>query len=366
MPIHPTAIVDPTARIAGTAEIGPYCVIGADVEIGARTRLMAHVYLEGPTWIGEDNIFFPYTTVGVAPQDLKYKGERAETRIGNRNRIREFVTIHRGTEGGGLVTSHRRRQPADGLRPRGARRRIGNHVILANAVTLAGHVTVEDWADVGASTGVHQFCRIGRHAFIGGYSVITQDVLPFSTTVSKRENRSSAPTTSAWSGAVSRPRRIEALQTAFRLLTRAGLNTSQAIERIRAESAAVRRSGRAARIHRRLRARRHQVMRYGLIAGNGRFPLLALETRAEAGPRRGGHRHQGGGVTRDRSRWRRAATGSRSAQLSRLDRDSQEEGITEVMMCGPGEARQHFLVDPAGLAAGEAAGVAAVARTPTG
>src|SRR5690349_15119502 len=104
MPVHATAIVDAAARVDETAEIGPYCILGPEVEIGARTRLMAHVYVEGPTRIGEDNVFFPYSSVGVAPQDLKYKGERAETRIGDRNRIREFVTIHRGTEGGGLLT----------------------------------------------------------------------------------------------------------------------------------------------------------------------------------------------------------------------------------------------------------------------
>src|SRR6516162_2494177 len=103
MPIHPTAIVDPQARLAETADIGPYCIVGADVEVGAGTRMMAHVYLEGPTTIGEDNIFYPYSTVGAASQDLKYKGERAETRIGHRNKIREFVTIHRGTQGGGLL-----------------------------------------------------------------------------------------------------------------------------------------------------------------------------------------------------------------------------------------------------------------------
>src|SRR5690348_18512554 len=104
MPVHATAIVDPRAKISEQADIGPYCIIGAEVEVGARTRMMANVYAEGPTWIGEDNLFYPYSTVGVASQDLKYKGERAETRIGDRNRIREFVTIHRGTEGGGLVT----------------------------------------------------------------------------------------------------------------------------------------------------------------------------------------------------------------------------------------------------------------------
>src|SRR3977135_760767 len=105
MPIHPTALVDPNAQIAETAEIGPYCIVGAEVEIGAGTRLMAHVYVEGPTTIGEDNLFYPYSSVGVASQDLKYKGDRPGTRIGHRNRIREFVTIHRGTRACGLVTA---------------------------------------------------------------------------------------------------------------------------------------------------------------------------------------------------------------------------------------------------------------------
>jgi UDP-N-acetylglucosamine acyltransferase len=235
MPIHPTAIVDSKAEIAESAEIGPYCIVGAEVVVGARTRLMANNYLEGPTWIGEDNVFFPYSTVGVASQDLKYKGERAETRIGDRNRVREFVTIHRGTEGGGLLTSI----GSDNLLMAYAHiahdGRIGDHVIMANGVTLAGHVTIGDWADVSAFTGVHQFCRIGRHAFVGPYSVVIQDVLPYSTTVGKREigvfgaNR------------IGLERRgfetpvIESLQTSFRLLTRSKLNTSQAIERIRAE-----------------------------------------------------------------------------------------------------------------------------------
>src|SRR6202162_1885619 len=105
MAIHPTAIVHSEARIADSTEIGPYCIVGASVEIGARTRLMANVYVEGVTTIGEDNVFFPYYTIGVGSQDLKYHGERAETHIGNRNKIREFVTIHRGTQGGGLVTA---------------------------------------------------------------------------------------------------------------------------------------------------------------------------------------------------------------------------------------------------------------------
>jgi UDP-N-acetylglucosamine acyltransferase len=235
MPIHPTAIVDPRARISESAEIGPYAVIGAEVEIGPRTRLMAHNYLEGPTWIGADNVLFPYSTIGVASQDLKYRGERAETRIGDRNRIREFVTIHRGTQGGGLVTSIGDDNLIMAYAHVAHDVRIGGHVILGNSVGLAGHVTIEDWADVAPFCGVHQFCRIGRHAFIGPYSVIKQDVMPFSLSSCK-------PGISVFgANSIGLERRgfdketIEALQTAFRLLTRAQLNTAQAIQRIRAE-----------------------------------------------------------------------------------------------------------------------------------
>lgn len=235
MSIHPSAIVDPAARIAESAEIGPHCVIGADVSIGERTRLMAGIYLEGPTWIGDDNVFFPYSTVGVASQDLKYRGERAETRIGHRNRIREFVTIHRGTEGGGLVT----RIGDDNLLMAYTHVahdvQIGNRVVLSHAATLGGHVVVGDYAVVGASTGVHQFCRVGRHAIIGGYSVITQDVMPYSNTVSERENRVFGANKIGLQRRGFPTEAIERLQTAFRLLTRAGLNTSQAIERIQTE-----------------------------------------------------------------------------------------------------------------------------------
>jgi UDP-N-acetylglucosamine acyltransferase len=238
MPIHPTAIVDPKARIAESAEIGPYCIIGAEVEIGARTRLMANLYLEGPTWIGEDNIFYPFSSVGVAPQDLKYQGERAETRIGSRNKIREFVTIHRGTAGGGLVTAI----GSDCLLMTYSHVahdcRIGDHVILGNSVGLAGHVIIDDWADVSPFSGVHQFCRIGRHAFIGPYSVIKQDVMPYSLTSNKPELGVFGVNSVGLGRRGFPAATIEALQTAIRLLTRSRLNTSQAIERIRAETAA--------------------------------------------------------------------------------------------------------------------------------
>jgi len=235
MPVHPTALVDPQARVAESAEIGPYSIIGPEVEIGARTRLMAHVYIEGPTWIGEDNVFFPYSTVGVASQDLKYRGERAQTRIGHRNRIREFVTIHRGTEGGGLLTSIGDDNLLMAYVHIAHDVRVGDHVVLANGVTVGGHVVIGDWAVIGAFTGLHQFCRVGRHAMIGGYSVVTQDVLPYSMTVGERGVKVYGANRTGLERRSFPAETIEALQRALRLLTRSGLNTSQAVERIRRE-----------------------------------------------------------------------------------------------------------------------------------
>lgn len=235
MAIHPTAIVEPGACVAESAEIGAYSIIGADVKIGSRTRVVAHVVMEGPLEIGEDNIFFPYSTVGLAPQDLKYHGERSETRIGSRNKIREFVTIHRGTEGGGMVTSIGDDNLLMAYVHVAHDVRIGSHTVLANAVTFGGHVTVQDWAVIGASTGVHQFCRVGRHAIIGGYSVITRDVLPFSNTVTEREAKVFGANATGLKRRGFSPATIDPLRKAFRLLTHSGLNTTQALERISAE-----------------------------------------------------------------------------------------------------------------------------------
>src|ERR1700676_1074056 len=155
MPIHSTAIVDPAAKIAESAEVGPYSVIGAYVHIGARTRIMAHVVMEGPLEVGEDNIFFPYSSIGLAPQDQKYRGERSCSRIGHRNKIREFVTIHRGTEGGGMVT----RIGDDNLLMAYVHvahdAQVGSCTVLGHGATLGGHVTVGDYANVGAFSGVH-------------------------------------------------------------------------------------------------------------------------------------------------------------------------------------------------------------------
>jgi UDP-N-acetylglucosamine acyltransferase len=238
MPVHPTAIVDPAASVHESAVIGPYCVIGAEVTVGARTEMKAHVYCEGPTWIGDDNLFYPYASVGVAPQDLKYKGERAETRIGSRNKVREFVTIHRGTEGGGLLTAVGDDNLLSAYSHVAHDVRIGSHCVLSHGATLGGHVTIGDHAVVGAYTGIHQFCRIGRHSMIGGYSVITQDVMPYSTTVSKRENKVFGANAVGLERRGFSPESIEKLQIALRLLTRSKLNTSQAVAKIRAEIAA--------------------------------------------------------------------------------------------------------------------------------
>ena len=235
MSIHPTALVDAQAEIASDAEIGPYCVIGAGVSIGARTRLMAHAFLEGQLTIGEDNIFYPYCSCGVAPQDKKYHGEVSETRIGHRNSIREFVTIHRGTEGGGGITSIGDDNLLMAYVHIAHDVRIGNRTILANGVTFAGHVVVEDQVTVGGLSAIHQFARIGAHSIIGSYSVIKQDVLPFSTTASPHEAHVYGANRIGLERRGFSPEAIEPLQNAFRLLTRAGLNTSQALAKIQEE-----------------------------------------------------------------------------------------------------------------------------------
>jgi UDP-N-acetylglucosamine acyltransferase len=235
MAVHPTSILDPKAEISPDAEIGPYCVIGSGVVIGARTRLMANVYLEGKLVIGEDNLFYPYSSIGVAPQDLKYKGEASETRIGNRNRIREFVTINRGTEGGGMITSIGDDNLIMAYVHIAHDVTITNCVILANNVTFAGHVYVGECANIGGHAGIHQFCRIGRHAMVGSYSVINQDVLPFSKVAPTRAVAVYGANRIGMERRGLTSEQIEPLQNALRILTRSGLNTSQALSRITEE-----------------------------------------------------------------------------------------------------------------------------------
>jgi UDP-N-acetylglucosamine acyltransferase len=235
MPIHPSASIDPNAEIAADAEIGPYCIIGSAVRIGARTRLMSHVVLEGKLSVGEDNIFFPFCSCGVAPQDKKYRGEASETVIGNGNSIREFVTIHRGTLGGGMRTvvgDHNLLMAYVHIAHDVV---IHNHTILANGVTFAGHVTVHDYANIGGLSAIHQFCQIGKHAMVGSRSVIKQNVLPFSITASDHEAKVYGANRVGLQRNGLAPEAIEPLQNAFRLLSSSGLNTSQALARIEEE-----------------------------------------------------------------------------------------------------------------------------------
>lgn len=184
--IHPTAIIDTAAELGSGVEIGPYCVITGPVVLEDGVRLIAHVTVSGRTRIGAQTVVYPFTSLGSAPQDLKFHGEDSELIIGSGNTIREHVTMNPGTEGGGMVTE----VGDNGLFMVGIHVahdcRLGNHIIMANNTALAGHVEVGDHAVIGGLTGVHQFVRIGAHAMIGGSSFVAQDVIPFGTAIGNR------------------------------------------------------------------------------------------------------------------------------------------------------------------------------------
>jgi UDP-N-acetylglucosamine acyltransferase len=234
-PVHPSAVIHPGARLGADVRVGPYCIIGEEVEIEDGCELMAHIYMDGPIRVGPGNRFFPYSSVGVVPQDLKFHGERTETVIGRENTFREFVTVHRGTAGGGGITRIGDHNLVMAYAHIAHDCLVGDHTILANGTTLAGHVLIEDYAVIGAFTGIHQFCRVGRHSLIGGYSVITKDVLPFSKTVSEREVRAYSINAVGLKRHGFTAERREKLSRAFRLLTSSQLNTAQALEKIREE-----------------------------------------------------------------------------------------------------------------------------------
>ena len=236
--IHPTALVDPAADLAAGVEIGPYCVIGPDVRLGEGCRLTSHVAFSGPTTVGPRCRFFPFATIGEQPQDLKFSGERTRLEIGADNTFRESVTIHRGTSGGGGVT----RIGDGGFFMAGAHVahdcRIGDGVIMANAATLAGHVTIMDASTVGAFSGVHQFCRIGRHAFIGGYSVVTQDALPYVLTVGNRAESHGINVIGLKRRGLT-PESIQALRRAYRIIFRSKLPREAGLEKAEREGGEV-------------------------------------------------------------------------------------------------------------------------------
>ncbi len=232
--IHPMSVVDPGAVLGEATVVGAYSVIGPDVSIGADCMIGPHAVIEGPSRIGARCRVFPFACLGTPPQDLKYRGERTTLEIGDDNTFREGVTVHRGTAGGGGVT----RIGSGNLLMAGSHVahdcQVGSGVIFANAATLAGHVTVEDGATVGAFSGVHQFCRIGQHAYIGGYSVITQDALPFVLTVGNRA-RSFGINVIGLERKKFSPEAIQALKRAYRILFRSRMAQKEALERLDAE-----------------------------------------------------------------------------------------------------------------------------------
>jgi UDP-N-acetylglucosamine acyltransferase len=232
--IHPTAVLTGDVQIAEDVTLGPYVVVQGPVTIGSGTAVEAHTRLEGPLVIGRDNRISQFCSIGAPPQDLKFQGEPTRLEIGDRNWIREFTSIHRGTVGGGGLTSIGSDCLLMAYSHVAHDCRIEDHVIFANGATLAGHVTVGYRSTVGAFTGVHQFCRVGPYAFIGGYSVITRDALPFIKTVGERNHAGIyGINTIGLQRLGFAKERIEALQKAYRLLFRSTSNLKKGLENLR-------------------------------------------------------------------------------------------------------------------------------------
>jgi UDP-N-acetylglucosamine acyltransferase len=233
--VDPRSVISDRSNLAAGVRVGAYAVIGEDVELGPGCVLHAHAVLHGPARFGAENVFHSFCTVGGDPQDLKFRGERTVLEVGDRNVFRESVTVNRGTDHGGGVT----RIGNDNLFMTAAHVAhdclVGNHTIFANAATLAGHVTIEDYVNVGAFSAVHQFCRVGRHAYIGGFTVVTQDVAPFCSVVSDRGTHCFGINSIGLERRGFPRERIETIERAYRLLMRSKLNTTQAVAQMRAE-----------------------------------------------------------------------------------------------------------------------------------
>ena len=235
MSIHPTAIIDPKAKIHPSCKIGPYCVIGSQVELGEGCHLVSHVAIEGPTKIGIDNGFFPFSSTGMAPQDLSYADEPTRLEIGDHNEIREFVTINRGTVKGGGVTRIGNHTLIMAYTHVAHDCLIGDHVLLANAATLGGHITIGDWAQIGALCPIHHFVRIGAYAFVGGGTTVTRDVLPFSKTVAARDTHAYGLNALGLERRGFSRERIRKIHHAYKVLLASKLNTTQALEKLKSE-----------------------------------------------------------------------------------------------------------------------------------
>ncbi|MGH9358855.1 MAG: acyl-ACP--UDP-N-acetylglucosamine O-acyltransferase [Terriglobia bacterium] len=232
MRAHPTAIVDPQAKLACSVAVGPYSVIGKDVELGEDCEVMSHVVIHGPTRVGRGNRFFPYASIGFDPQDVKYNGEQTHLEVGAENTFREFVTVHRGTNGGGGTTRIGNRNLLMAYVHIAHDCQLGDGIIMANGASLAGHVKIGDHAVVGAFCGVHQYCRIGAYSFLGSYSGVSKDVLPYSKTSAPRPVEVLGPNRIGLERRGLSREDLDELEKAFRLLCRSKLNTSQALEAI--------------------------------------------------------------------------------------------------------------------------------------
>ena len=232
MSIHPTAIVAKGAVIPASCTVGPYCTVGPDVVLGEGCELVSHVVLDGHTTFGKGNKVWSFACLGIAPQDLKYAGEPTRLVMGDDNQIREYVTISRGTAGGGGVTRVGSGCLIMAYVHIGHDSSIGNGCILPNGATLAGHVTVEDYATLSANAPVHQFCTIGRYAYIGGGTTITQDVLPYSLVSAERNNHVFGVNKVGLQRRGFTPEQMRELATAMRLLTSGKKNTTQALAEI--------------------------------------------------------------------------------------------------------------------------------------
>ena len=233
MSIHPSAVIAAGAVVPESCTVGPFCTIGSEVTLGEDCTLISHVVLDGRTQLGARNAIYPFTSIGIAPQDLKYHGEPTETIIGDDNTIRECVTVSRGTTKGGGLTRIGSNNLIMAYAHIGHDSQVGSHCILANAATLAGHVTIEDYATVGAFSPVHQFCTVGTHAYIGGGTIVTQDVLPYSLTSARRENKAFGINKVGLARRGFSPERLQLLQKAYRLLLAAKLNTTSAVEKMK-------------------------------------------------------------------------------------------------------------------------------------
>ena len=231
--VHPQAVIARGAKLGPGVRVGAYAVVGDEVELGAGCVLHAHAVVSGPSKLGRDNVFYSFSSVGGDPQDYRFKGERTELIVGNGNTFRENVTITRGTTGGGGVTT----VGDDNFFLAGSHVghdcHVGSHILFTNGATLAGHVTVEDYATIGFDSPVHQFCRVGRYAYIGACTVITQDVPPFSRVVTERETKSYGVNTIGLERKGFSEERLKVLQRAFRLLLRSKMNTTQALQEMR-------------------------------------------------------------------------------------------------------------------------------------